>query len=64
MEHENTLEGILKIMNHMLDRTLLNAPIMNQDERLLLDIRDKDHVAIEVKYHKVIYLLKVNYSSP
>ena len=35
---------------------LLNAAEMKQDERLLLDIRGKDLVAIEVKYHKSCYL--------
>ena len=35
---------------------LLNAAKMKQDERLLLHIRGKDLVAIEVKYHKSCYL--------
>ena len=35
---------------------LLNAAMMKQDERLLLDIRDKDLVAIEANYHKSCYL--------
>ena len=35
---------------------LLNAAEMKQDQRLLLDIRGKDLVAIEVKYHKSFYL--------
>ena len=34
---------------------LLTAALMKQDEALLLDLRGKDHVAIEVRYHKSCY---------
>ena len=34
-----------------LEGLLLDAAVFKQDERLLLHIRDKDCVAIEVRYH-------------
>uniref|UniRef100_UPI00358E3588 uncharacterized protein n=1 Tax=Myxine glutinosa TaxID=7769 RepID=UPI00358E3588 len=47
-----------KLMNceTMSGGQLLNAAMMKQDQRLLLDIRDKDLVAMEAKYHKSCYL--------
>ena len=43
------------ILCETVNRSLLQGAATKKDDRILLQIRDKDYVAIEVSYHRKCY---------